>query len=339
MSAHNEVAVPEGISPNPLAMLDRAYLAIENAQSLNQLKEIRDQAEAARHYVKAAKMTTAMANRCAEIRIRAERKAGEMLRVTPLDKGGRPTENRSHDGTGFRLSDLDISKNQSSRWQKIANIPEDVIEQYFAEPENEEREVTAIGLAQFAARKNKPDTVEEPIPPRDGKYRCIVIDPPWDMKKIERAERPNQGVSLDYPTMSLDKIADESLVPVRTHADDDCHLYLWVTHKYLPGGLELMEDWGFRYQCLMTWRKNVGITPFSWMYDTEHVIFGRKGNLPLTQLGLRLSFDAPVQGHSVKPEVFYERVRAASPGPRIDMFARTERDGFEVWGNEVADAS
>lgn len=339
MSAHNELVVAEDNSPNPLAMLDRAYLAIENAQSLDQLKEIRDQAEAARHYVKAAKMTTAMANRCAEIRIRAERKAGEMLRVTPLDKGGRPTENRSHDGTGFRLSDLDISKNQSSRWQKIANIPEDVIEQYFAEPEDEDREVTAVGLAQFAARKNKPDTVDEPIPPRDGKYRCIVIDPPWDIKKIERAERPNQGVALDYPTMSLEEIADESLVPVRTHADDDCHLYLWVTHKYLPAGLELMEAWGFRYQCLMTWRKNVGMTPFSWMYDTEHVIFGRKGNLPLTQLGLRLSFDSPVQGHSVKPEVFYERVRAASPGPRIDMFARTQRDGFEVWGNEVANAS
>jgi len=328
--------VPVNSVQNPLAMLDRAYLAIKNAQSLDQLKEIRDQAEAARHYVKAAKMTTAMANRCAEIRIRAERKAGEMIKASGISRGG-DRKSKSHDAT-LILDDFGVSKTQSSRWQKIANIPEEVIEDYFAEPENEEREVTAVGLAQFAARQNKPDTVDEPIPPRDGKYRCIVIDPPWDIKKIEREERPNQGVALDYPTMSLEEIADESLVPVRTHADDDCHLYLWVTHKYLPAGLDLMEQWGFRYQCLMTWRKNVGITPFSWMYDTEHVIFGRKGNLPLTQLGLRLSFDAPTQGHSVKPEVFYDRVRAASPGPRIDMFARTERDGFEVWGNEVSDA-
>jgi N6-adenosine-specific RNA methylase IME4 len=186
-------------------------------------------------------------------------------------------------------------------------------------------------------RRRDPDPVTDPVQPKPGTYSCIVIDPPWDIKKIEREERPNQGLYLDYPTMSLEEIADEKWVPVRTHAADDCHLYLWVTHKYLPAGLELMEQWGFRYQCMMTWRKNVGITPFSWMYDTEHVLFGRKGNLPLTQLGLRLSFDAPVQGHSVKPEVFYERVRTASPGPRIDMFARTERDGFEVWGNEVSD--
>lgn len=185
-------------------------------------------------------------------------------------------------------------------------------------------------------RKRDPDQVADPVGPKSGTYSCIVIDPPWDIKKIEREERPNQGLFLDYPTMSLEDIADEKWVPVRTHAADDCHLYLWVTHKYMPAGLELMDAWGFRYQCVLTWRKNVGITPFSWMYDTEHVLFGRKGKLPLSQLGLRLSFDAPVQGHSIKPDVFYERVRAASPGPRIDMFARTEREGFDVWGNEVA---
>jgi len=44
------------------------------------------------------------------------------------------------------------------------------------------------------------------------------------------------------------------------------------------------------------------------------------------------------QGHSIKPDVFYERVAAASPGPRLEMFARTSRDGFDCWGNEVGDA-
>jgi N6-adenosine-specific RNA methylase IME4 len=53
---------------------------------------------------------------------------------------------------------------------------------------------------------------------------------------------------------------------------------------------------------------------------------------------MRLSFEAPVQGHSVKPEVFYDRVIAASPGPRVEMFSRRARDGFTAWGNEVADA-
>lgn len=177
------------------------------------------------------------------------------------------------------------------------------------------------------------------VAPPEGKFSCIVIDPPWPMQKIEREERPNQGVQLDYPVMSLDQIADENLVPVRTLAADNAHIYLWVTHKYLPAGMDLIEAWGFRYQCVMTWRKNVGITPFSWMYDTEHVLFGRRGDLKLQRLGLRLSFEAPVQGHSAKPDVFYERVTQATPGPRLEMFARRPREGFTVWGNEVTDAS
>lgn len=197
--------------------------------------------------------------------------------------------------------------------------------------------LTANEVVRTAARLRTPEPVAEPVRAPDGKYSCIVIDPPWPMQKIEREERPNQGVQLDYPVMSLEQIADESLVPVRTLAADDCHIYLWVTHKFLPAGLDLLKEWGFNYQCVMTWRKNVGITPFSWMYDTEHVLFGRRGNLKLQRLGLRLSFDAPVQGHSRKPDVFYERVIEASPGPRVEMFSRRERDGFTVWGNEVAD--
>lgn len=186
---------------------------------------------------------------------------------------------------------------------------------------------------QEIARQRIPEPAITPELPQ-GKYRCIVIDPPWPMKKIEREERPNQGIELDYPTMSLEEI---EALPIPDLSDEEgCHLYLWVTQKFLPAGLQLVEKWGFRYQCLMTWRKNVGITPFSWMYDTEHVIFARRGNLPLQRLGLRLSFDAPVSEHSAKPDVFFEeRVAPASPEPRLEMFARKDREGFTVYGNEV----
>jgi N6-adenosine-specific RNA methylase IME4 len=194
-------------------------------------------------------------------------------------------------------------------------------------------EISITDAKKKIARGNQPSPADSSPLPKD-KYRCIVIDPPWPMKKIERSERPNQGVELDYPVMTLDEIKQ---LPINdlAHADG-CHLYLWVTQKYLPFGLELVQAWGFNYQCLMTWRKNVGITPYSWMYDTEHVIFAKMGSLPLKQLGLRLSFDGKVNGHSVKPEIFFnDRVLLASPEPRLEMFARKKREGFTVWGNEV----
>ena len=71
------------------------------------------------------------------------------------------------------------------------------------------------------------------------------------------------------------------------------------------------------------------------MYNTEHVLFGRIGSLTLLKLGVKLSFEAPSERHSKKPDIFYDIVRQVSPGPRLDMFARERKDGFDAWGNEV----
>ena len=165
----------------------------------------------------------------------------------------------------------------------------------------------------------------------DGLYQCIVIDPPWPMEKIKRKKRANQA-GFDYPTMTEAELRE---FPLPDIAAKDCHLYLWTTHKFMPMALRLAEHWGFRYQCIMTWVKNVGFTPFSWMYSTEHVLFCRKGSLKLKQLGMRLDFDAKVREHSRKPDVFYETVARASPEPRIDVFSREARDGFDQFGNET----
>lgn len=169
----------------------------------------------------------------------------------------------------------------------------------------------------------------DPIPPPAGTYSTVVIDPPWPMQKIEREVRPNQVKPLDYPPMSE---ADLRELPIPAAAD--AHLYLWTTHKFLPVALRLCEAWGFNYQCLLTWRKNVGFTPFSFMYSTEHVVFARRGSLDLLVKGRRLDFEAKVREHSRKPDVFYELVRDVSPAPRIDMFSREDREGFDAWGNE-----
>jgi N6-adenosine-specific RNA methylase IME4/DNA-binding XRE family transcriptional regulator len=126
-----------------------------------------------------------------------------------------------------------------------------------------------------ARSRSRRTSFTQPFPRK--KYRCLVIDPPWPVQKIEREERPNQGRELDYPTMSLEEIAG---LPIPELADPSgCHVYLWVTHKFLPEGLELFKRWGVKYQCVLTWVKPTGMTPFSWMYNTEHVLFGRIGNL------------------------------------------------------------
>jgi len=163
----------------------------------------------------------------------------------------------------------------------------------------------------------------------EQKYRTIVIDPPWPMEKIVRQVRPNQ-FDFDYPVMSIEEIKTYSL-PVNP---DGCHVYLWTTQKFLPVAFDVFEAWGVKYECLMTWVKNVGFTPFSWMYSTEHCLFGRVGNLPLLKLGKRLDFSAKVREHSRKPNEFYTLVAEVSPEPRIDIFSREKHEGYDQDGNE-----
>jgi len=67
-----------------------------------------------------------------------------------------------------------------------------------------------------------------------GVYDVIVIDPPWDMKKIERDERPNQS-EFDYPTMT-----EKELATLPIPAADNCHMWLWTTQKFLSSALRLL---------------------------------------------------------------------------------------------------
>ena len=173
--------------------------------------------------------------------------------------------------------------------------------------------------------------MQETPPPPDDTFATLVVDPPWEITKIAREVRPNQQ-EMDYSMLSIDDII---ALNCGAWAHADAHLYLWTTHKYLPDAFAIAAAWGFQYQCLMTWVKNFGFPPFSWMYSTEHVLFCTRGGLALERMGLRLDFEAKVREHSRKPDVFYERVALASPEPRIDLFAREERSGFVAWGNET----
>jgi len=62
-------------------------VALAEAHRIDEVKQIRDQAEAMRQYIKQQKGSLVMQNQAAEIKIRAERRAGEMLRDTDLNPG------------------------------------------------------------------------------------------------------------------------------------------------------------------------------------------------------------------------------------------------------------
>jgi N6-adenosine-specific RNA methylase IME4 len=126
-------------------------------------------------------------------------------------------------------------------------------------------------------------------------------------------------------------------LPLPDLADDDCHLYLWITNRSLPKGFELMERWGFRYVTAITWAKpHFGMGNY-FRGQTEHVLFGVKGSQPLKRKDVGTLFSAPrgPNGHSSKPVEFYELVETCSPGPYLEMFSRCNRDGWKAWGENA----
>lgn len=184
-------------------------------------------------------------------------------------------------------------------------------------------------------RREREEFMQESVDIRvpDGKFRTIVIDPPWQMEKILREVAPNQ-VGFEYPTMTVDQIKDFS-VPAEI-ADEDCHLFMWTTQKYLPASFSILEAWGFRYVFTMVWHKNGGFQPFNLpQYNCEFVVYGRKGSPDFIETkAFPTCFYGARREHSRKPDEFYDLVKRVAPGPRIDIFSREQREGFEQYGNE-----
>jgi N6-adenosine-specific RNA methylase IME4 len=165
-------------------------------------------------------------------------------------------------------------------------------------------------------------------------FAAIVIDPPWDWGDEGDGNGAFGRTRPPYVTIPYEGLLR---LPVGELADVDCHLYLWITNRSLPKGFGLLEAWGFRYITCLTWVKPTYGMGTYFRGQTEHVLFGVKGSQPLRRRDVGTCFAAPrgPNGHSSKPVEFYDLVESCSPGPYLEMFARSQRPGWTAWGGEL----
>jgi len=318
------------VNVSSIEKLNIARQLLSEAKSLDDVLHIRDIAEAARVYAQAAKLGLENQNEAAEVKIRAERKAGEMLAQMPKFHGARPSDTGSHDVTPLELSDLGIEKMQSSRWQAIANLPEEIFEEHITETKADGKELTTAGLIRVAKFENaKLDkTIPQPI---EGKYRIIYADPPW--KYNDKLIDGYGPAEFHYPTMTIQELCG---LPIKNITEDNAVLFLWVTSPLLEECFAIIHAWGFEYKTSFVWDKvkhNMG------HYNSvrhEFLLVCTRGSCTPDNLKLYDSVQSIERtDHSVKPEEFRNIIDDIYPnGKRIELFSRREIAGWNRWGNE-----
>jgi len=324
-----------------LVEFNKARVALANATRIDEVKNIRDKAEALRAYAKQSGESLEMQNQCSEIKIRAERRAGEILGEQEKNEGGRPIKNPSHDVRSFqpsKYSDLGIKYKQASRWQKIAEIPEEVFEKHIVETKSKSKkdgktELTSTNVLKLSKNIERNQKIEElkAVEPvlAEGPFNVIVIDPPW--KYTNRTDDPSHRAANPYPDMTVEEI---KALPVSEKATDDCVLWLWTTNAFLHDAFHVVETWGFKYKTLLTWEKDkLGLG--DWLRGkTEHCLMCVKGRPIVNLTNQTTIIHGPLREHSRKPDEFYNMIITLCPGNRADWFGREIHKGFITIGNE-----
>lgn len=325
--------------------------AIVQARNIDDVKDIRDKAEALRQYAKQAGESLENQNMIAEIKLRAERRAGQLLDEMPKALGGQPYQGKlstpdimsgvDNLPPAPTLTDLGITYKQSSRWQSIAFIPEAIFEETITQTMADMEELTTSHMLKVAneiKRKQVRDEKQQ-APPIEGIYRVWYADPPWQYGNSGIiGDTDNYGhVGRHYPSMSIDDLCDLGK-DIKAHCEDDAVLFMWVTSPLLEECFDVIRAWGFKYKTSFVWDKighNYG------HYNSvrhELLLVCTRGSCTPDNKTLYdsvLSIDK-TDKHSEKPEEFRRIIDDLYTwGNRIELFARTSADGWHTWGNEA----
>jgi N6-adenosine-specific RNA methylase IME4 len=171
-----------------------------------------------------------------------------------------------------------------------------------------------------------------------GEYDIIAADPPWSYNNNK-----GRGVANNhYETMRLE---DLKQLPVSKMCGKNAVLFMWVTMPMLDEGLELIKAWGFKYKtCGFNWIKQtkketifIGMGYYT-RSNAEVCLLAVKGKgLPVLNHTISQVILSQREKHSQKPAEAYSRITQlyGNECKKLEMFARQQRLGWDVFGNEV----
>lgn len=168
-------------------------------------------------------------------------------------------------------------------------------------------------------------------------YSCVAADPPWQFD--DKLPGPKRGADTHYLCMPADQICCLKLPEIST----DAILFLWRVASMQEEALQVVRAWGFAPKSEIVWYKvNTSGHPQMGMGRTvrnchETCIIATRGKYSkLIDSHRELSvFSAQRRAHSEKPAEFYALVERLCVGPRVELFARRHRPGWDCLGSEL----
>jgi N6-adenosine-specific RNA methylase IME4 len=317
-----------------LVLFNRARMALEKARTIDEVKDIVDKALAITLYAKVAKDTKLIED-ATEIRLRAERRAGEMIAALGERRGRRKT----HGETSFPSNEeIGVTDQQSYLWQKLGALAQEDFERRVAEAQK--RAVDSIESTAEERKMEKQQRRAEheanlahqirALPTK--KFGVILSDPAWKFIPWNEDTGNDRSASNHYATSRLDEIKSRD---VESISADDCVLFMWATVPMLPQALEVMAHWGFEYRSHFCWLKDQVGTGYWSRNVHELLLVGVRGRPPAPAPGTQYesAWDAPVGEHSEKPSFAYELIESYFPNlPKIELDARQRRESWDAWG-------
>jgi len=324
-----DAVLPGDLNTNLIKEVEQTLARLDDCTDLDYLTDLHNQA---RGFTECLRKNDDQARKMRSAQLRILRRIGEVLAETV--RPGNPQ--LSKDDTIGPLP-KGITRTESSKWQKLAKLPENVFEKYLGDA----HKPSLNGALKHALRTAGSDEVGETalycgrddlelMIQRGVKFRTIYADPPWAYA--------NQGTRAatgnHYPTMPTAEIA---ALPVEKLAADVSQLHLWATDAFLEDAFDIMKAWGFERKSTLIWEKpHMGLGNY-WRTCHEYLLLGMRGGaqFPDGQHGHRSVLRSDRLKHSQKPDQFRQLVEQVGNGPRLELFGRRQVPGWVVWGNEV----
>lgn len=326
-----------------LASLEEAKRFLAACSCIDDVKLIRDKAQAVAVWARAQKDAGELEVAAGELRVRATIRMGELLPAKGTNHGG----DRKSINVPERNVDL-VSRKDAHVARALASTPAPVVERVIRESKargeaptvaavlrakkDDAKAARVVDVKARAASEALEDGLYDDLAlVPGGRYRTIYGDPPWSYD-----DDGCSGAAADhYPTMTLDGML--ALDVGRLAHPEGAHLWLWVTWPKLREGepQDLLAAWGFTWRSEAVWRKTgrMGLGRLL-RKDTELIILATRGEVPILVNDARDWIETAPGAHSEKPPEARALVERCSPGPRIEIFARSVPAGWDAFGNQ-----